>query len=154
MKPLLDVEEPAIPPEAPSPEAPRPDAAAPGGDAERVVAEPVAPELGRLAQGPLDIPWRGWKAVIRRALTEMLTDRVSLVAAGVAFYATLALFPAISMLISIYGLWFDPVTVEPQLEALRGLLPSSVSPPRLMLTTSAPSLTAQTMPARTHESSP
>ena len=35
-----------------------------------------------------------------------------------------------------------------------GLLPSSVSPPRLMLTTSAPSLTAQTMPARTHESSP
>lgn len=125
MKPLLDVEEPAIPPEAPSPEAPRPDAAGPGGDAERVVAEPVAAELGRLAHGPLDIPWRGWKAVIRRALTEMLTDRVSLVAAGVAFYATLALFPAISMLISIYGLWFDPVTVEPQLEALRGLLPSS-----------------------------
>ena len=45
MKPLLDVEEPAIPPEAPSPEAPRPDAAGPGGDAERVVAEPVAAAL-------------------------------------------------------------------------------------------------------------
>ncbi len=126
----LQVEQPGSPskapiPEAPFPESPRHDAAAPGGDAERVVAEPIAPELGRLAGSPTEIPWLGWKAVIRRTLIEMLTDRVSLAAAGVAFYATLALFPAISMLISVYGLWFDPVTVEPQLEALRGLLPPS-----------------------------
>lgn len=125
MKPQVEVEEPVVPPEPPSPEVPRTDAAGPGGEAERIVAEPVAIELGRLANGPMDIPWRGWKAVIRRTLTEMLTDRVSLVAAGCAFYATLALFPAMSMLISIYGLWFDPVTVEPQLEALQGLLPPS-----------------------------
>ncbi len=37
------------------------------------------------------------------------TDRVSLAAAGCAFYATLALFPAISMLISVYGLAFNSV---------------------------------------------
>jgi membrane protein len=51
------------------------------------------------------------------------TDRMSLAAAGCAFYATLALFPAISMLVSVYGLVFDPVSVEPQLEVLSGLLP-------------------------------
>ncbi len=51
------------------------------------------------------------------------SDRVSLFAAGCAFYATLALFPAISMLISVYGLVFDPATVEPQLDVLRDLLP-------------------------------
>ena len=125
MTPQLKADEPRAPFETQFPESPRHDAAAPGGDAERLITEPIAPELGRLARGPMEIPWPGWKAVIRRTLIEMLTDRVSLVAAGVAFYATLALFPAISMLISIYGLWFDPVTVEPQLEVLRGLLPSA-----------------------------
>ena len=42
----------------------------------------------------------------------MITDRISIVAAGCAFYATLALFPELSMLVFVYGLIFDPVTVE------------------------------------------
>ncbi|MBV8578990.1 MAG: YihY/virulence factor BrkB family protein [Acetobacteraceae bacterium] len=58
-------------------------------------------------------------------MREIISDRISLVAAGCAFYATLALFPAISMLIFIYGLVFDPVTVEPQLQLMRELLPPS-----------------------------
>ena len=104
---------------------PRGDAAGPGAESARLVLEPCAVALGRHAETPVDIPWPGWKAVLRRVFIEMLTDRVSLVAAGCAFYATLALFPAISMLISIYGLLFDPATVEPQLEVLRALLPPS-----------------------------
>jgi membrane protein len=52
------------------------------------------------------------------------TDRVSLAAAGCAFYATLALFPAISMLISVYGMVLDPATAEQQLGVLSGLLPA------------------------------
>lgn len=104
---------------------PRADAAGPGVESARLVLEPEAVELGRHAEAPGDIPWHGWKAVLRRVFLEMLTDRVSLVAAGCAFYATLALFPAISMLISIYGLLLDPSTVEPQLEVLRNLLPPS-----------------------------
>ena len=92
-------------------------------DAERLLREPGARALGRFAHSPTEIAWPGWSAVLRRTLLEMLTDRVSLVAAGCAFYATLALFPAISMLISVYGLWYDPITVLPQLEVLRNLLP-------------------------------
>lgn len=84
---------------------------------------PDAFALGRLADSPGEIPWRGWRAVIRRTLWEMLTDRVALVAAGCAFYGTLALFPAMSMLISLYGLAFDPAAIEPQLALLRDLLP-------------------------------
>ena len=117
--------ESAVPPAPPSPEAPRLDAAGPGEEARRLQTEPIARALGRHAEGPGEIPWRGWKAVLKRVSIEMLTDRVSLVAAGCAFYATLALFPALSMLISVYGLWFDPVTVEPQLEAIRNFLPPS-----------------------------
>lgn len=92
-------------------------------DAQRLLHEPGALALGRFADSPTQIAWPGWSAVLRRTLMEMLTDRVALVAAGCAFYGTLALFPAISMLISVYGLLSDPTTVVPQLEVLRNLLP-------------------------------
>jgi membrane protein len=64
-----------------------------------------------------------WRAILRATLREMVTDQAGLVAAGCAFYATLALFPAITMLIFVYGLAFDPVTVEPQLKLIQSLLP-------------------------------
>lgn len=53
----------------------------------------------------------------------MVSDRMSLSAAGCAFYATFALFPAISMLVFLYGLMFDPRTVAPQLKNLEALVP-------------------------------
>jgi membrane protein len=80
-------------------------------------------DVGRRARTPLAIPWRGWRQVIARTYREISSDRISLVAAGCAFYATLALFPSISMLVSLYGLVFDPKTVEPQLATLQGVLP-------------------------------
>ncbi len=92
-------------------------------EADRLASQPDAEALGRHAETPAGIPWPGWQAVLRRTALEMLTDRVALVAAGCAFYATLALFPAMSMLISVYGLVFDPETVLPQLAVLRDLLP-------------------------------
>jgi membrane protein len=65
--------------------------------------------------------------LLRRALVAagraMAGQRVSLVAAGCAFYATLALFPTITMLISLYGLVFDPSTVQPQLRYLQHFMP-------------------------------
>ncbi len=51
------------------------------------------------------------------------TQRVSLVAAGCAFYATLALFPSITMLISFYGLLYNPATVQPQLQYMQTFMP-------------------------------
>jgi membrane protein len=65
--------------------------------------------------------------MLRRALfaagRATATQRVSLVAAGCAFYATLALFPTITMLISLYGLAYNPDTVQPQLHYLRSFMP-------------------------------
>ncbi len=82
---------PEAPPEEPLP---RDDAAGTAPEMHRVLRAPNAVALGRLANSPAEIPWAGWRAVLRRTLWEMLTDRVSLVAAGCAFYGTLALFPA------------------------------------------------------------
>lgn len=72
---------------------------------------------------PLPVPWHGWSRAIRRAGRSIVSDRVGLFAAGCAFWATLALFPAIGTLVSLYGLLFDVQTVEPQLALLRGVLP-------------------------------
>lgn len=85
--------------------------------------DPAAGAKGRWADRPWEMPWRGWRAVIARTAMELISDRIGLVAAGCAFWATLALFPAISMLITIYGLLFDPVSVEQQLAVLQRLLP-------------------------------
>jgi membrane protein len=82
-----------------------------------------ADAIGRRAHTPGAIPWLGWRQVLVRTYKEISSDRISLVAAGCAFYATLALFPSISMLVSLYGLVFDPATVEPQLATLQGVLP-------------------------------
>ncbi len=66
---------------------------------------------------------RRWRRIIIGTFQESTTDQVSLAAAGCAFYATLALFPAISVLISVYGLVFDVGAVEQQLHVLRDVLP-------------------------------
>lgn len=50
-------------------------------------------------------------------------DRLSLVAAGVAFYAFLSLFPALATVISIYGLLADAQTVQSHVERLGGIVP-------------------------------
>jgi len=83
----------------------------------------AAERLGRRASGPGQIPWRGYRAVLSRVLVEATSDRIGLVAAGCAFYGMLALFPALSLIVSIYGLAFDPAAVETQLALLDGVLP-------------------------------
>jgi membrane protein len=52
-------------------------------------------------------------------------DNLSLVAAGVAFYAMTAIFPAIAVFVSIYGLFSDPATVQDQIASLSSLLPAA-----------------------------
>jgi len=52
-------------------------------------------------------------------------DNLSLVAAGVAFYAMTAIFPAIAAFVSIYGLFADPANVQDQVASLSSLLPAA-----------------------------
>jgi len=52
-----------------------------------------------------------------------MEDRVMAEAAGVTFYAMLALFPAIASMISIYGLAANPSSLVAQVQGLAGVLP-------------------------------
>jgi membrane protein len=92
-----------------------------GAAAERLAE--AEPERGRKADTPSEIPAKGWKDIALRLYREFGNDRILLVAAGVTFYAILALFPAIAALVSIYGAVADPSTINHHLNDLRGILP-------------------------------
>ncbi|MGG5823407.1 YihY/virulence factor BrkB family protein [Falsiroseomonas sp. HW251] len=78
---------------------------------------------GRDADHPHQIPRAGWWMIIKRTLNQANEDRLLSEAAGVTFYALLALFPAIAALISLYGLIADPATISKQFDQLQGIVP-------------------------------
>jgi membrane protein len=73
---------------------------------------------GRQAEAPQEIPPRGWLDIAKRTGKEVKSDQVPLLAAGVAFYLLLSLFPLIIAGVSIYGLVADPTTVRDQIAKL------------------------------------
>jgi membrane protein len=75
-------------------------------------------DRGRGADAPQEIPAKGWMDIAKRTRKEVKADQVPLLAAGVAFYVLLALFPAIIAGVSIYGLVADPQTVRDQINQL------------------------------------
>lgn len=103
----------------------------PKAESARDAAEKTA-EKGRSPQGasadePTQIPARGWIDILHRTYDEVGKDRVTAVAAGVTFYGLLALFPALTAFVSIYGLMADPATIAGQLAAVDGFLPGGAT---------------------------
>lgn len=75
------------------------------------------------AQAPPTSIWAFALAVIRR----LGHDNMTLIAAGVAFYGLLAIFPAIITFVSVYGLFLDPDTVTAQAHAITDILPAQAA---------------------------
>ena len=82
---------------------------------------------GITADKPTEIPWRGWKQIVRRAWAENNADNMPIIAGGVAFFGFLSIFPALIAMISIYGLVASPETVAQQVENLSAQLPESAA---------------------------
>lgn len=78
---------------------------------------------GRHAQAPTRIPWRGWKDILWRTYAQISEDRLLLIAAGVVFYAMLAIVPALTALVSMYGLFTSARTIGAQLSFLADVMP-------------------------------
>jgi membrane protein len=78
---------------------------------------------GADADQPKQIPAKGWLQVTKRAWKEAKTDQVPLLAAGVAFFSFVSLFPAMIASVMLYGLVADPQTVQRQAEELSQALP-------------------------------
>lgn len=79
---------------------------------------------GTKARLPKEIPLMGWMDILLRVKDELIRHNASLVAAGVAFYFFIALFPTIGAIFSIYGLVTSPEQVEQQLVQLLVVIPA------------------------------
>jgi len=75
------------------------------------------------AGSPAQVGGRGWRAILKRTLAEANEDRIPAVAAGSTFFALLALFPALGVFVSLYGLVGDIAAAQHQIAALQGVLP-------------------------------
>lgn len=93
-------------------------------DPARELARDSAEERGRHATGPTAIPLLGWKDILKRTYSEISDDRLLAVAAGVTFYALLAVFPTISAFVSLYGLVADRATLAQHISMLQGIVPA------------------------------
>ncbi|MEY9182196.1 membrane protein [Bradyrhizobium sp. USDA 326] len=83
----------------------------------------MQPGRGRRAKSPLEIPWSGWKDIFWRTYQRIDEDRLLATAGGVVFFGLLALFPAVTALVSSYALFADPATISANLHTLATMLP-------------------------------
>ena len=84
-------------------------------------------ERGREARTPAEVPRPGWRDVLLRVKARIASQNLSIIAAGVAFYALMAIFPALVALVALYGLAFDPRQVSDQVAALGSMLPKEAA---------------------------
>jgi membrane protein len=81
------------------------------------------PERSRLAAPAARSGRRRWKDVLWRTYVRSDEDRLLATAGGVVFFGLLAVFPAITALVSSYGLFADPSTIGANLRTLALMLP-------------------------------
>ncbi len=86
-------------------------------------ADPVGDEGGRAATRPSHFGFADWKAILIRVQQQIGEDHLSIIAAGIAFYSVLALFPAITALVGLFGLVADPSAISDNLSSLRSVIP-------------------------------
>jgi membrane protein len=81
---------------------------------------------GEEAEKPQEIPAKGWLQIVKRGWAEAKADNVPLMAAGMAYYAFLAIFPAIIAAVLLYSFFADPATITTQLDALGSAIPADI----------------------------
>lgn len=103
-----------LPPDPPPPDRPAP---------ARPSAAPVTPsgQASTAPETPVQLERADWKVTAKRALKEIKDDRATLVAAGMAYYFFLALFPATIAVIGIMDL--ANVDTAAFVDTVRGTLP-------------------------------
>nr|WTA66473.1 YihY/virulence factor BrkB family protein [Micromonospora sp. NBC_00855] len=69
---------------------------------------PVGPDAG--PDSPTDLPGSGWKAAMRRTISEFQDDSLTDWAAALTYYGVLSIFPGVLVLISLLGLLGESAT--------------------------------------------
>ena len=88
---------------------------------------PGQDDRGRTAASPWSMPLSGWREVAVRTWKETSKDNAGLVAAGVAFYAFIAIVPTLGAIVLAYGLIASPATVLLNMQSLAKILPGEIA---------------------------
>ncbi len=80
-------------------------------------------DRGRQATRPREVPPRGWFDVLKRTKAGIRDTHASIIAAGIAFYAFLALVPALIAVVIVYGLVANPADVKDQIASFASAAP-------------------------------
>jgi membrane protein len=79
----------------------------------------MATRAAQETNDPTDLHGRNWKAVLRRTIKEFQADNLTDWAAALTYYAILALFPALLVLVALLGLVGQQDTINSLLDSLR-----------------------------------
>src|SRR3569623_1090089 len=82
---------------------------------------------GATAHTPLALPLAAWRQILGRAWTMSSVHGLSLLSAGVAFFAFLSLTPMITATVIAYGLWGDVEMVQEQMRSIETIAPPDVA---------------------------
>ncbi len=77
----------------------------------------------RVASSEFPHSIRGWRQILVHMFWRIGNEEIMTISAGIAFYALLAVVPAIAAFVSLYGLFGDPALIGHHLAALRGVVP-------------------------------
>src|SRR5215208_8021393 len=69
---------------------------------------------------PTDLDKRNWKQLLKRTVKEFQRDNLTDWAAALTYYAVLALFPALLVLVALLGLVGQQGTIDTFIESMRG----------------------------------
>ncbi|BBD98268.1 YihY/virulence factor BrkB family protein [Sphingobium amiense] len=75
------------------------------------------------AEAPWQIPARGWWEVLKRVYAKKSANHLSLLAAGVAYYAFLSIAPLLAAVVLTYGLIGDPALVAEHVRSIITVVP-------------------------------
>ena len=78
-------------------------------------------------ESPADIPPRGWKEILIATWKDAGEDNLTLISAGVAFYAFLAFVPLLTAFVLSYGLIAEPSSVVSHMQTLTSVMPQNAA---------------------------
>ena len=87
----------------------------------------MADDTATDAETPTELSGTNWWRIVKRTITGMGNDHLTLISAGVAFYGLLALFPAITALMAIAGLVVAPAEVANLIDTVSRILPQDAA---------------------------
>lgn len=83
----------------------------------------ASPDKAARGPGPAALTLHDWRQVLGRTWQQSSQDNISIVAAGMSFYAFLALMPLLASIVLIYGLLADPADVIENVREFSGMMP-------------------------------